>query len=64
MSEQINRKDCIKVRDAWEQIGVSNSTFYAYMSHLQIKTHKFKFDMNSYITKTDFERIKEMKGIS
>ncbi len=53
MTEQISRKDRIKVKEAMQQLSVSASSFYSYISYLKVQTYRFKFDPNSYITNVD-----------
>jgi hypothetical protein len=56
----LKKSDCISVEDALNELGVARNTLNAYMNVLNIPKHKFPLDRKVYITKTDFERVKEL----
>ena len=51
----------VSVGDAANRLGIDRSTLYHHLKRLNIKTEKFPFDRNAYITVVDFERIKTFK---
>jgi hypothetical protein len=56
----LKKSDCISIEDALKEAGVVRNTLNAYMNVLNIPKHKFPLDRKVYITKVDFERVKEL----
>ncbi len=56
----LKKSDCISVEDALSELGVARNTLNAYMNVLNAPKHKFPLDRKVYITKTDFDRVKEL----
>jgi hypothetical protein len=53
------KSDCISFEEALKQAGVVKSTFNAYINALGVPKHKFPLDKRVYITKLNFERVKQ-----
>jgi hypothetical protein len=51
----------ISLDDAGKELGVGRTTLYYYTKILGIETKKFPLDRRAYISRADFERIKEAK---
>lgn len=56
----LKKSDCISVEDALTELGVARNTLNSYMNVLGILKHKFPLDRRGYITKFDFNRIKQL----
>lgn len=59
MSE-LKKSECISVENAIKDVGVTRNTLNSYMNALGVTKHKFPLDKRVYITKVDFERVKEL----
>ena len=57
---EITKSDCLTLDKAVKELGISKPTFYRYIEHLGIKSHKFAFDRKAYYLKSDVERIKQL----
>lgn len=58
MSEQ---REYLTIDEAADYVGIKRGVIYNYIGSLGIKTHKFKMDRRTYISRVDVERIKEVK---
>jgi len=58
MSEQ---QGYISVGDVAKAIGIDRSTLYYHIKRLKMKTEKFPFNRQAYLTMTDFEHLKALK---
>lgn len=58
MSE-LKKADCVSLEKAQEALGVARGTLNSYMALLQVPRYKFPLDRRAYITRTDFERVKQ-----
>lgn len=56
----IKKSDCISLENAQREIGIVRGTLNAYMSVLGVPRYKFPLDRRTYITKADFERIRQL----
>ena len=52
----------IPLGDAAKQLGVTRPTLYYYIKRLKIETVKYQLDKKTYMSLTDFERIKVLKA--
>jgi hypothetical protein len=58
--DSLKKADCISIENALQALGVARNTLNSYMNVLNVPKHKFPLDRKVYITKVDFERIKEL----
>jgi Response regulator containing CheY-like receiver, AAA-type ATPase, and DNA-binding domains len=56
----VSKSDCVTLKEAYEMLGISRSTFYNYSNYLGIEKKKFPFDPKGYVLKVDVERIKAL----
>lgn len=56
---ELQKEDCLTIEEAWKNLKKTKATLYNYMNILRVQRHRFPFDRKTYITKTDFERIKQ-----
>jgi hypothetical protein len=56
----LKKSDCISIEDALKELRVARNTLNSYTNVLNIPKHKFPLDRRVYITKTDFDRVKEL----
>ena len=59
LMSELKKSDCISFEDALKQAGVVKNTLNAYLNALGVPKHKFPLDRRVYITKSDFERVKQ-----
>lgn len=59
MSE-VKKTDCISLEKAQEELGIARGTLNSYMTVLAVPRYKFPLDRRTYITKSDFERVKQL----
>jgi len=55
----LKKSDCISMENALKEAGVVKNTLNAYLNALGVPKHKFPLDKRVYITKSDFERVKQ-----
>lgn len=55
----LKKSDCISFENALKEVGVVKNTLNAYLNALGVAKHKFPLDKRVYITKSDFERVKQ-----
>lgn len=58
---EMEGKEYLTLAEVSKYVGLKRTTLYYYISGLNIKTHKFKFDNRTYMSITDAKRIKEAK---
>lgn len=56
----VAKSDCLSTNEAIRELGISKPTFYDYVKHLSIASHKFAFDRKAYYLKSDVEQIKQL----
>ena len=56
---ELKKSDCISIKRAITETGLSRNTLNAYMNALGIAKHNFPFDSKVYITNDDYERVKD-----
>jgi hypothetical protein len=56
----VEKKDCVSIENAKDEVGVSRQTLYTYINSLNIQRYRFPFDRRTYILKTDLQRIKDL----
>ena len=56
---ELTKADCISFENAQKEAGVVKNTLNAYLTALGVPKHKFPLDRRVYITKSDFERVKQ-----
>ncbi len=61
MSNQQRSPNFISIAQASKELGVSRTSVYYYLERLDIATQKFPLDKRTYISITDFERMKAVK---
>lgn len=54
-------EEYISMKDAAEQLKVKRPSLYHYVEVLELKTHRFKLDRQTYLTMSDFEQIKKLR---
>lgn len=57
--EGLKKSDCISFEDALKQTGVVKNTLNSYLNAFGVAKHKFPLDRRVYVTKSDFERVKQ-----
>jgi AcrR family transcriptional regulator len=57
----MEQKEYMTLTEVAAYVGIKRTSLYYYISGLEIKTHKFKFDNRAYMSVVDAERIKEAK---
>lgn len=55
----LKKSDCIAVESACTELGIVRNTLNAYLNALGVAKHKFPFDRRVYITKSDYERVRQ-----
>jgi len=55
----VKKVDCISIESSLEELKVSRNTLHTYMNVLGVTKYKFPFDRRNYITKIDFERVRQ-----
>lgn len=54
----------ISIDEVATNLGVGRTNVYYYVNQLKIQTKKFSLDRKTYVSKTDFERIKVVKAVA
>jgi DNA-binding transcriptional MerR regulator len=57
---EIKKADCISVENAVKEAGVTRSTIESYIRAFNVEKRRFTLDKRVYITKDDFERIRQL----
>ncbi len=61
MSEQVEGQEYLSIKDAATAIGWHRATLYGWVKRLDMKTHKFIGNRQTYLAAADIERLKEIK---
>lgn len=56
----LKKAECISVEVATKELNVARNTLNSYMNVLGVPKHKFPLDRRTYITKRDYERVREL----
>jgi hypothetical protein len=59
LMSEVKKTDCISLEKAQETLNVARGTLNSYMALLAVPRYKFPLDRRAYITKLDFERVKQ-----
>lgn len=57
---QVDKADCISIQEAVRQLNTNRNRFYNYMNILRVPRYRYPLDKNTYILKSDFEKIKSL----
>ena len=60
LMQQVQKEDCTSVNDAAKEVGLSRTGLYGYMNILNVQRYRFRFDRQTYILKSDVERIRKL----
>jgi len=57
----MEEKKYISMKDAAERLKVKRPSLYHYVKVLELQTHRFKLDRETYLELSDFEQIKKLR---
>ncbi len=58
---KFDKSECVSLQQVQEQLGIARATLYNYLAILRIDRHRFSFDRNTYILKSDLERVRRFQ---
>ncbi len=59
---ELKKRDCISVKRAQEQLGITRNTVESWINALGIEKHRFTLDTKVYIAIDDYERLQQFKA--